>query len=85
MHQPPYATVSFGTESASLSKRQSLLCVCVCVYVRECRRNREREEKQEQEQGWKSGGELKKEVRTAIRNKCAARLWYEGDRCIIIG
>lgn len=40
------------------------------------------------EQGGKSGGGEggnEEEARTAIRNKCAARLSYQGDRCIIIG
>lgn len=33
----------------------------------------------------KSGKDKKEEARTAIRNKCAVRLSYQGDRCIIIG
>lgn len=89
MHQPPSAAVSFGTESARFSKRWSLLCVC--AYER--RGNLERKEKQKQRDG--AGREArrskhkkrksKEEARTAIRNKCAARLSYQGDRCIIIG
>lgn len=42
-------------------------------------------------QGGKPGKETKKrggkeeEARTVIHSKCAARLSYQGDRCIIIG
>lgn len=33
----------------------------------------------------KKGGGEEEEARTVIRSKCAARLSYQGDRCIIIG
>lgn len=33
----------------------------------------------------KGGGGKEEEARTVIRSKCAARLSYQGDRCIIIG
>lgn len=50
-----------------------------------------REKMETEGDGW--SGEAKErrkkkseeEARTAIRNKCAARLLYQGDRCIIIG
>ena len=95
MHQPPSAAVSSGTESARFSKRWSLLCVCVCVCAcYERQGNLEGKEKQKQRDGAGEGSQAeqtkkkrkgKEEARTAIRNKCAARLSYQVDRCIIIG
>jgi len=51
---------------------------------RNWRKKRERQEEVDGEERKVRRGREEGE-RTAIRNKCASRLSYQGDRCIIIG
>lgn len=65
--------------------------MCVLMYKNADEIEREeRNRRRQMKQGGKSAEEEDKkkneeEARTAIRNKCAARLSYQDDRCIIIG